>query len=34
MLIIMIGKSTDELNKVKTNLLKSGNNYRLANDKA
>ena len=29
-----IDKSIDELNKVKTNLLKSGNNYRLANDKA
>ena len=29
-----IDKSIDELNKVKTNLLKSENNYRLANDKA
>jgi hypothetical protein len=29
-----IDNSIDQLNKVKENLLKSGNNYRLANDKA
>jgi hypothetical protein len=29
-----IDNSIDQLNKVKDNLLKSGNNYRLANDKA
>ncbi|MGB1233646.1 MAG: DUF2130 domain-containing protein, partial [Poseidonia sp.] len=29
-----IDKSIDELQKTKEQLLKSGNNYRLANDKA
>ena len=29
-----IDNSIEQLNKVKENLLKSGNNYRLANDKA
>ena len=29
-----IDNSIDQLNKVKQQLLKSGNNYRLANDKA
>ena len=29
-----IDNSIEQLNKVKASLLKSGNNYRLANDKA